>query len=97
MNDELDNLPEAPDTGSHPMSWQYWHEIAESSDKSKEPIKSNGLINYVIWKSETVNKQVAQRFYYKRNVNNQIIEYSSSLHDFEYNESVPTYTFQLVE
>jgi hypothetical protein len=88
---------ESADTGSHPMSWQWWHEIAESPDKEKTLIKSGSYINYVSWKSVTVDKHIVQQFHYKRNHNNRIIEYSSSLQSYDYDESAPTITFSLIE
>ena len=87
---------EYPDTGSHTMTWQWWHEIVESSDKEKELVKSNNYINYVLVKSVSINKQVIQQFHYKQ-VNNKIIEYSSSLQSYNYNDSIPTITFSLIE
>jgi hypothetical protein len=95
--DEFDDPNfEQANTGSHPMTWQWWHEIAESSDRQKQMFKSGSYANYVVWKSATVDKQVVQQFHYRQN-NNRIIEYSSSLYSHDYGDNVPTYTFSLIE
>jgi hypothetical protein len=86
---------EIADTGSHSMTWQWWHEIVEASDREKELVKSGSYVNYVVWKSVTIDKQVVQQFHHKQN-NNRISEYSSSLRSYDYNDSIPTITFSLV-
>tara|TARA_R110000744_G_scaffold338804_1_gene444023 strand:+ start:145 stop:444 length:300 start_codon:yes stop_codon:yes gene_type:complete len=96
IHDIEDELFENANTGSHPMSWQWWHEIAESPDKEKQLIKSGSYINYVLWKSVTVDKQIVQQFHHKL-VGSRPIEYSSSLYSYDYTDSIPTYTFSLVE
>mgnify|MGYP003631950935 CR=1 FL=1 len=75
---------------------QWWHEIAEASDREKTMIKSGSFANYVLWKSVSVDKQVIQQFHYKGS-GNRIVEYSSSLHSHEYDDVIPTYTFSLIE
>ena len=77
-----------PDTGSHPMSFQWWHEIAESEDREKSIVKSGNYINYVLWKSISVDKQVVQQFHYKED-SNRTVEYSSSLYSYEYDATIP--------
>jgi hypothetical protein len=97
IHDINDDAFESADTGSHPMSFQWWHEIVEAPDKDKQLIKSGSYINYVLWKSVLIDKQVVQHFHYKRNNNNRIIEYSSSLQSYDYSDTIPTITFSLVE
>lgn len=87
---------ESADTGSHPMSYQWWHEIAESPDREKQLVKSGNYISYVVWKSVSIDKQIVQQFHYKE-VLNKTVEYSSSLYSYNYDATIPSYTFSLVE
>tara|TARA_R110000851_G_scaffold247181_1_gene399682 strand:- start:1135 stop:1434 length:300 start_codon:yes stop_codon:yes gene_type:complete len=96
IHDIDDDAFESADTGSHPMSFQWWHEIAEASDRQKQIVKSGSYINYVLWKSVSIDKQIVQQFHYK-NTNSKIVEYSSSLYSHEYEDSIPSYTFSLIE
>jgi len=96
IHDINDDAFESVNTGSHPMSFQWWHEIAEASDRDKTMVKSGRYINYVLWKSVSIDKQIVQQFHYKQ-VNNRTVEYSSSLYSHDYNDNIPTYTFSLIE
>tara|TARA_R110001592_G_scaffold217044_3_gene470725 strand:- start:32 stop:328 length:297 start_codon:yes stop_codon:yes gene_type:complete len=96
IHDINSNDFETADTGSNTMTFQWWHEIAEASDRQKQLVKSGSYVNYVLWKSATIDKQVVQQFHHKKRSGN-IIEYSSSLYSYNFDATIPSYTFSLVE
>jgi len=96
IHDINDDAFESGNSGSQPMSWQWWHEISESPDREKIIIKSGSYANYVLWKSVAIDKQVVQQFHYTE-TSGRIVEYSSSLYSHDYGDTIPTYTFSLVE
>jgi len=97
MSDPILDFDGTESTGSHPTGVQHWNEITLQSDKEKEIVVENNLVNYVIWKSNSAGIKSVQHNHYVKNSDNATRQYSASYHGYGYNENIDTYTLSVVE
>ena len=97
MSDPILDFDGTESTGSHPTGVQHWTEITLQSDKEKEIVVENNIINYVIWKSNSAGIKSVQHNHYIQSSDNAIRQYSASYHGYGYNENIGTYNLSVVE